>query len=167
MKSAASLGRALLLLGISIHLQVFAQNATLAGADPSYPALSLTRPSAPPPGRLFFSPERRAVLDQQRKNSRFQETIVEGESLNLNGIVTRSSGKWTMWVNGSALTERDASTLAAAPLAGSTGRGRLSGGSGAETRTLAVGEGIERSTGATSSPLGSGSIRVHSRAATR
>ena len=157
------------LLALAPNLQSFAQNATLpVTPDAASSAPSLNRPTAPPLGRLFFSPERRQALDQQRANLKFQETVVEGDALTLNGIVTRSSGKWTMWVNGNPLTEKESSTLAAAPLAGHPGKGRLSTGSGgSESRPLAVGDGIERSTGAVSSPLGTGTIRVQSRAAQR
>ena len=165
--SASRIAAALLCL--TPNLQIFAQGAALpVTPEPDAAHSVLDRPPAPPLGRLFLAPERRDALDQQRKTLQFQETVVEGDSLTLNGVVTRSSGKWTMWVNGSPLTEKDASSVAAAPLPGQAGRGRLSGGTGgADARTVAVGDGIERSSGAINSPLGTGAIRVHSRAAQR
>lgn len=128
----------------------------------------LTRPPMAAPGRLFFSADRRQALDQQRKSMQFRETVVEGDKLSLDGVVTRSSGKWTMWINGNPVTEKDSTSVGARPLAGSPGQGRLAAGSeGNGASTLAVGNGIDRSTGASSSLLGNGSIRVHSRAAKR
>jgi len=53
-------------------------------------------------GRLFLTPERRAVLERQRQlniQEKTQETV-EIEKLHLNGVVHRSGGKATIWVNG-------------------------------------------------------------------
>jgi hypothetical protein len=48
-------------------------------------------------GRLFFTPEYRAILDRQRQSSG------KGEApLSINGVVTRSSGRRTVWINGLA-----------------------------------------------------------------
>jgi len=54
-----------------------------------------------PLGRLFFTPEQRATLDRQRQ---YQQTEVQGTtgSITVNGLVRRSSGKVTTWVNGEA-----------------------------------------------------------------
>lgn len=153
----------LALLGVATSTSVPAQS----GASGSAPT-SLDRPPVTAPGRLFFSTERRQALDQQRKSMQFRETVVEGDKLSLDGVVTRSSGKWTMWINGNAVTEKDSTSVGARPLPGSPGQGRLSAGSeGAGVSTLEVGNGIDRSTGASTSLLGNGSIRVHSRAPKR
>lgn len=51
-------------------------------------------------GRLFFTPERRQILDRQRQQNIQQEQDTSADpSLTINGIVTRSSGKRTAWVN--------------------------------------------------------------------
>lgn len=151
--------------GLSLSLQVFARNAA---PQPIAAAESISRPPSPPPGRLFFSAERRQALDQQRRTQQFQETVVEGDTLTLNGVVTRSSGKWTLWINGSPVTEKDSTSVGAAPVAGQLGRGRLkAGGDSAGSSVLVVGDGIDRSTGTGTSLLGDGAIRVHSRAAGR
>lgn len=53
---------------------------------------------AEPLGRLFFSPDERAMLDRMRqKNS--GSTVSATEQITLNGIVRRSSGKTTAWIN--------------------------------------------------------------------
>lgn len=159
----------LLAISLVLPLQAFSQNANLTPGNAQKTVHVVAHHALGPlPGRLFFTTDRREMLDQQRKTPRFQETVVEGESLTLNGIVSRASGKWTMWINGSAVTEKDATSVAAAPVAGQLGRGRLKAISeNAPPSVIAVGEGVERSSGAVSSALGTGTIRVHSRAANR
>ena len=55
-----------------------------------------------PLGRLFLTPERRVVLERQRQlniQEKTQETI-EVANVHINGMVRRSNGKATVWVNG-------------------------------------------------------------------
>lgn len=49
-------------------------------------------------GRLFFSPNERAMLDRTRQKSS-GSTVSATEQIILNGIVRRSSGKTTTWIN--------------------------------------------------------------------
>jgi hypothetical protein len=49
-------------------------------------------------GRLFFSPDERAMLDRTRQKSG-GSTVSSSEQITLNGIVRRSSGKTTAWIN--------------------------------------------------------------------
>jgi hypothetical protein len=49
-------------------------------------------------GRLFFSPDERAMLDRMRQKSG-GSTVTATEQVTLNGIVRRSSGKTTAWIN--------------------------------------------------------------------
>lgn len=59
-------------------------------------------------GRLFFTPERRQTLDRQRLfNIQEKQEIPEDPTLTIDGIVTRSSGKRTAWVNGVAQNENE------------------------------------------------------------
>jgi len=58
---------------------------------------------AEPLGRLFFSPDERARLDQMR-NGNASDNAPAGqqppiEQITLNGLVRRSSGKTTTWIN--------------------------------------------------------------------
>ena len=54
-------------------------------------------------GRLFFTPEIRQRLDQQRQlEINGKRRIADNPSLTINGLVSRSSGKSTVWVNGIA-----------------------------------------------------------------
>lgn len=51
-------------------------------------------------GRLFHTPEKRAALSHQRQYNLRRTEVVEGSRLELNGIVRRSSGRDTVWING-------------------------------------------------------------------
>ena len=52
-------------------------------------------------GRLFFSPDERAVLEQARQGVRpGSGPVSAAEQITLDGIVRRSSGKSTTWING-------------------------------------------------------------------
>jgi len=113
-------------------------------------------------GRLFYSPERRQSLEQQRLSNRPTEKQVESRQLSLDGLVLRSSGKRTVWVNGRPLTEHDSGVLDVKPRPGQPGRARITipneGG-----HELAVGSQVNRETGETSSPLKSGRVQVIAR----
>ena len=59
-------------------------------------------------GRLFFTPERRQTLDRQRQfNIQEKQEIQEDPTFTIDGVVTRSSGKQTVWVNGNVHEERE------------------------------------------------------------
>jgi hypothetical protein len=49
-------------------------------------------------GRLFFSPDERAMLDRMRQKSG-GSTVSATDQITLNGLVRRSSGKTTAWIN--------------------------------------------------------------------
>ena len=61
-------------------------------------------------GRLFFTPERRQTLDRQRQfNIQEKQEIPEDPTFTIDGVVTRSSGKRTVWVNGIAQNDNETS----------------------------------------------------------
>lgn len=63
-------------------------------------ALAVAGPAAAEPlGRLFFSPEQRATLDRQRRGDASRPGP-EGTAMRLDGIVARSGGRTTVWING-------------------------------------------------------------------
>lgn len=73
--------------------------ATCAGGDIPPDSLRAGNPSESHKiGRLFFSPDERAMLDQIRQKSS-GSTLSATEQITLNGIVRRSSGKTTSWIN--------------------------------------------------------------------
>lgn len=73
-----------------------------AGAEPTreHPESPRAKAHAESPkiGRLFFSPDERAMLDRLRQKSG-GSTVSATEQITLNGIVRRSSGKTTAWIN--------------------------------------------------------------------
>ncbi|MBT9613672.1 MAG: hypothetical protein IV108_10455 [Burkholderiales bacterium] len=55
-------------------------------------------------GRLFHTPEQRALLDLARKSTPLNATgepdAASGQGLSVSGVVTRSDGRRSTWVNG-------------------------------------------------------------------
>lgn len=146
------LSAALVALALLPHaLQDFAVAAPPAG-----------RTDETPIGRLFYTPERRLALERQRASNRPTERQVESRQLSFDGLVQRSSGKRTVWVNGRPLTENDDGVLRVTPRPDQPGRARLTipneGG-----HDMAVGSAVNRDTGEASSPLKNGQVRVDAR----
>lgn len=114
---------------------------------------------APDLGRLFYTPERRAQLDRQRQFNIRQSQALEGDTLSLDGIVRRSSGKSTVWINQRAQHENEAERtgVAISANAGRPGQLRVAPGEDAAV-DLRVGEAINRGTGERTDRLGGGRI---------
>jgi hypothetical protein len=117
----------------------------------------------PPPaaaqefGRLVFSPERRQALDRQRESN----FVERGEAaahpaLTIDGVVTRASGRRTVWINGVA---HDGDEVPVTPSRANPGKivVRTPDGLNAEA---AVGDTVNRETGETAGLLGDGRIRI-------
>lgn len=120
--------------------------------------------AAPPPsplGRLFFTPEKRLALEHQRLSNIQETQTLEGATMSLDGIVQRSSGKSTVWINGRAQDEHDAArtgvTVRLTPK--DPGRAQLSPGEESPTQ-LKVGEAINRATGERNDRLGGGIVKT-------
>ncbi len=125
------------------------------------PALVLPAPPAAAEalGRLFFTPERRAALDRQRQYNIQETRTIQGGSLQLDGIVRRSSGRTTVWVNGVAQNERSDSAGVAVRLSPrEPGAAAVSAGDEAPAE-LRVGESVNRGTRETAELLRGGTIR--------
>jgi hypothetical protein len=109
-------------------------------------------------GRLFFTPERRETLDRRRQFKLTERREIEEDpALTVDGVVTRSDGRRTIWINGVAQDGGDAVT----PVHARPGRivVRTEDGSAAQAN---VGDTVDRSTGETIDRLGGGRIRVGS-----
>lgn len=114
--------------------------------------------------RLFFTPERRQQLDRQRQSNALDQQAVQSEpTLTIDGVVTRSSGRRTAWINGIPQNEADVGsgvrvrTQRADP-------GRVVIGTDALPATRArVGETVNSSSGETQDLLDGGTIVVHRR----
>lgn len=114
-----------------------------------------------PLGRLFFSPEKRDVLDRQRAlNALSNQQVAEDPQLTINGQIRRSTGKQTTWING---LPQDDEGGHAGVVARSSARGPeqviLEAGD-EPTTTLRVGETFNRGTHETSSAIGDGKIVI-------
>ena len=63
-----------------------------------------------PVGRIFFTPEQRAQLDLLRTQKAVASKVRDEpvpENVTYNGIVRRSDGKATVWVNNEAMTDAE------------------------------------------------------------
>jgi len=74
-------------------------------------------------GRLFFTPAQRATLDNARKqnvhtevgNDNPDQAVPLPQNLIVNGVVRRSDGKNTVWVNGRPVTDRQSNGVNVIP----------------------------------------------------
>ena len=97
--------------------------------------LALLPPSihaAEPLGRLFFTPAQRNTLDAGKQLDRPKTdgpTVRGPRSLTVNGIVTRSDGESTVWVNGGAtgVKRQGAAAITAKAYSASTARVQVTG----------------------------------------
>ena len=112
-------------------------------------------------GRLFFTPERREALDRQRQfNLPERREIPEDPTLTIDGVVTRSSGKRTVWINGVAQDDAHAdSGVAVTPGRANPGKVVVRPEGGPAARA-SVGDTVNRSTGETTELLQGGRIDV-------
>lgn len=116
--------------------------------------------SLPPLGRLFMSPEQRAALDRQRQLNIREARSLEDSTMRLDGVVLRSAGKSTVWINNQPQTENGSETGVAAALTRQRPeRAILSTGTDAPA-DLKVGVSINRTTRETTGGLAAGEIRV-------
>jgi len=115
-------------------------------------------------GRLFFTPERRQILDRQRQlNIQEKQEIPEDPTLTINGVVTRSSGKRTVWINGMAQNESEThSGVAVTTIRREPGKVVVQA---AESATVSakVGDTINRNTGEVTNLIGDKRITVKSK----
>ena len=112
-------------------------------------------------GRLFFTPEKRQALDHQRQfNIQEKQEAPESPTFTIDGVVTRSSGKKTVWVNGNIVGENAASSdVDVVPMRQNPGRVVIQSGD-APTTSAKVGETVQRDTGETADLLNGGRIVV-------
>ena len=57
-------------------------------------------------GRLFLTPQKRVLLNELRRTNSRIEPTQQLDSVRLDGIVRRSSGKQTVFINGQAYNDR-------------------------------------------------------------
>jgi hypothetical protein len=95
-------------------------------------------------GRIFFTPEQRALLELAQQQATAADA--EGEGVTLNGIVVGSDGRQTVWVNGRPKPDARAVGPGAAliPLPAGPGQVRLKVGQTLDPITGRVGERLRR-----------------------
>jgi len=144
---------------------VSASLASLAGLVLLAPAYAADAPAL---GRLFFTPERRVTLERQRTFNVQEAQALQGTTMTLDGVVYRSSGKATVWVNRQAQTEGEASrTGVSAVISPSTPGSALLAPGEEKPAQLKVGEAVNRATGERNTRLGGGSVVTPSKSAGR
>jgi hypothetical protein len=130
---------------------------------PGLTCLALLAPAsaadAPDLGRLFFTPERRLALERQRTHNVQEAQTLQGTTMSLDGVVQRSSGKSTIWINRQAQNENDGGRtgVSAAVSAKTPGSALLAPGEETPSR-LKVGEAMNRATGERDTRLGGGVV---------
>lgn len=111
-------------------------------------------------GKLFFTPDRRAALDGQRQLDVQQARVLEGEKLSVDGVVKRSSGKSTVWINGVAHHDRTVASEVQPRISDrNPGRVVLQAGDGPPA-SLRVGQSINRTTREQTDGLNGGTVSV-------
>lgn len=123
---------------------------------------------APTLGRLFFTPEKRLTLERQRAFNLQEAQTLQGNTMSLDGVVYRSSGKSTVWINHKAQTEHESAyTGVSAVVSPKTpGSAMLAPGEEAPAQ-LKVGETINRVTGERDTRLGGGVVKTPAMPAAR
>lgn len=101
-------------------------------------------------GRLFLTPQEREALDRKRAANVVEEAVPQEPAVTVNGVVRRSSGKTTTWING--VPHDDAHRPSPS--------GRVAVESGSATVGVKVGQTLDRSSGTVTDPLGGGQVRV-------
>lgn len=120
-------------------------------------------------GRLFFTPEQRSALDARRK-ARIPDkpaaVAVESPVTRLDGLVTRSGGKSTVWVNGEPVPEGShPEGLRVDPRRSSSNRVRVDIGETESQVDLKIGQSFDRGTGEVKDALQDGEVKVNRRPA--
>ena len=69
--------------------------------------LAASAPHAELAGRLFFTPQERAMLDTLRNTGIAPGVREGGGPITVNGLVSRSRGKSTVWINGAPQHESE------------------------------------------------------------
>ena len=97
-------------------------------------------------GRLFFTPAQRSTLDAGKQLATPRKAAPSGpRAATLNGVVTRSDGESTVWVNGHSVTRTGSPNASASHSDPAAARVELQGAGGRVK--LKVGQRFDRSTG--------------------
>lgn len=140
------------------RLAPFALLAALLGAGPA---------AGQELERLFFTPEQRATLDARRA-ARLPDKPAAAEILpttRVDGFVTRSSGRSTVWVDGEALPEGLQLEGLRVRRGKDPSKVTVTVGEEGRRTELRVGETLDRSSGEVKDVIGDGEVRIGRREA--
>jgi hypothetical protein len=112
-----------------------------------------------PLGRLFLTPEQRAALERQRRTEADASAALQGETLRLDGIVRRSSGHRTVWLNGHATDDNGTAARRVGPRHDDPAAAVIAG-DGAAPLSLRVGETVNRATRERTDGLAGGRLSI-------
>ena len=129
-------------------------------------ALAQAAADAPGLGRLFFTPEQRAALDERRK-ARLPDkpaALPPSPTTRVDGYVRRAGGKSTVWIDGQAV--REGPQPEGIDVRGAEDASRVTltvTGEGRRRVQMRVGETLDRGSGEVEGLIGGGEIRIHRR----
>jgi hypothetical protein len=95
-------------------------------------------------GRLFFTPQQRQDLDRRRQANIQESTVTVNSFVTVNGQVSRSNGKNTVWING---VPQESSRRPADP-----SRVAVPGGEGEPSINVKIGQTLDRVRGEVKDP---------------
>jgi hypothetical protein len=101
-------------------------------------------------GRLFFTPQQRQDLDRRRQANIQESTATVNSFVTVNGQVSRSNGKNTVWING---VPQETSRKPADPA-----RVTVPGGEGEASINLKIGQSFDRARGQLKDPAQDGNV---------
>lgn len=104
-----------------------------------------------PLGRLFYTARQRAALDANIRSAseRAKKPIPIPPSVTLNGVVTRSDGEQTVWIDGRAYHRSESGALQAITRPGEPGVVEIKVPGVANQRSMRVGQQLDPVTGET------------------
>lgn len=115
-------------------------------------------------GRLFFSPQQRAALDERRKarvpDKPAAAPVLASPTTRLDGFVRRSDGRATVWVNGESLAESGPEAPRIEPGRSTDARVSIMVGDSGARASLKPGEVLDRGSGEVRDVIGNGEIKV-------
>jgi hypothetical protein len=103
-------------------------------------------------GRLFFTQQQRQDLDRRRQANIREAAVIVESSVTVNGQVSRSSGRSTTWING---VPQESSRNPLDPA-----RVNVSGGEGAPSVSLKIGQTLDKIRGEIRDPVAGGTIET-------
>lgn len=122
---------------------------------------------AEPLGRLFFTPERRAALERQRDLNIQETQPIQSPTVSLDGVVTRSSGRTTVWLNGRPQNEDAKGSGVRVSVSPKDPDRAIVIPDDDGPASLKVGQSIDRATGEKSDVIDGGTVSVNRSAASR